>query len=227
MDMDRKKYFLIVVLLGLFSPGIWSQTKVVKGLVTAFDKYPVKNMKVVAQKAGSIVNTDSLGHFTIVCTKNDKLLFEVPGFKTRRKSVKGKDFIKVTLSLNENERDVLLKDGYGYIDARDLTTSLSNYNVAKDPSATYRDIYSLIQSRFSSVQVRNGKFYIRGGDMRSVNSDTPALLVVDGVIVNDISSINPNDVATVDLLKDSSAAIYGARGAGGVIVISLKRGNKY
>lgn len=86
---------------------------------------------------------------------------------------------------------------------------------------TYKDIYNYIQGKVAGVVVQGGKVYIRG--INSINSGTDPLFVVDGTAVEDISWINPHDVKSIDVLKDSSAtSLYGVRGANGVIVITTK-----
>jgi TonB-dependent SusC/RagA subfamily outer membrane receptor len=221
-----KTIFSIGLLSIVLTLNVVCQNKVVSGKVTAINKYPVKNMEIVAKKAGTIVNTNSLGQYSIVCNENDKLIFNVPGFRQIKKSVKGKDSLNINLHLNESEQNTIINNGYGYVDARDLTTAISSYDVASDKSAVARDIYTLITSKFSSVRFQNGNLYIRGAEIRTINSDTPALYVVNGMIVNDISYISPADVESIEILKDSSAAIYGSRAAGGVVLITLKRGER-
>ena len=71
---------------------------------------------------------------------------------------------------------------------------------------------------------RSAKIFVRG--INSVNSPTDPLMIVDGTIMNDISDINPYEVESVDVLKDAAAAIYGVRGANGVIIITMKKGGK-
>ena len=90
----------------------------------------------------------------------------------------------------------------------------------KDKVVTYRDIYEMIQGKCPGVQVVGDRILIRG--LSTLNSSTDPLFIVDGQPVSNISSINPNDVKSISVLKDSAAAIYGNRGANGVIVITLK-----
>lgn len=111
--------------------------------------------------------------------------------------------------------------GYGVeVTDENKVQAVGHLDVEKQ-NEVYRDIYSYLQGRVAGVIVQNGKVYIRG--ISSINSGTDPLFIVDGIAVEDISWINPHDVKTIDVLKDSSAtSMYGVRGANGVIIITTK-----
>ena len=115
--------------------------------------------------------------------------------------------------------------GYGYIKRKNLTTSVSKVDVMDTQMKGYTSIGEYLKGRVPGLQVmKTGSGYrylIRG--VSSINSPTDPLFIVDGMEVNDIDSINPNDVERVEVLKDASASIYGNRGACGVIIITTKR----
>lgn len=111
--------------------------------------------------------------------------------------------------------------GYGLqVTDENRTQAVGHVDFEKQ-NETYRDIYSYLQGKVAGVVVQGGKVYIRG--INSINSGTDPLFIVDGIAVEDISWINPHDVKSIDVLKDSSAtSMYGVRGANGVIVITTK-----
>ena len=115
--------------------------------------------------------------------------------------------------------------GYGYIKRKNLTTSVSKVDVMDIQMKGYTSIGEYLKGRVPGLQVmKTGSGYrylIRG--VSSINSPTDPLFIVDGMEVNDIDSINPNDIERVEVLKDASASIYGNRGACGVIIITTKR----
>lgn len=115
--------------------------------------------------------------------------------------------------------------GYGYIKRKNLTTSVSKVDVMDIQMKGYTSIGEYLKGRVPGLQVmKTGagyRYLIRG--VSSINSPTDPLFIVDGMEVNDIDSINPNDVERVEVLKDASASIYGNRGACGVIIITTKR----
>lgn len=111
--------------------------------------------------------------------------------------------------------------GYGTVKKRDLSHPVSSLQVKGDEIRTYRDMYEYLEGRVAGVMVTTGKRIIIRG-VNTVNGSSDPLIIVDGAECQDLSTINPNDVKSVDILKDSAAAIYGVRGANGVIVITTK-----
>ena len=109
--------------------------------------------------------------------------------------------------------------GYGSQDRDKVTTSVSKVKVKKTDAQTYSDMYDYLRGRVAGVTVTSDKRIIIRGI--GTNSDaTDPLILVDGVETTDLSGINPTDVQSVDVIKDGSTAIYGMRGANGVIIIN-------
>ena len=117
--------------------------------------------------------------------------------------------------------DAEVNVGYGTVKKRDLSHPVSSVQVKDNDLRTYRDMYEYLEGRVAGVVVTTGKrIVIRG--INTINGSSDPLIIVDGAECQDLSTINPNDVKSVDVLKDSAAAIYGVRGANGVIVITTK-----
>lgn len=113
------------------------------------------------------------------------------------------------------------KLGYGVEVAEANRTEVVSNVPIDNTIQSYRDIYQYIQGKVAGVVVQGKKITIRG--ISSINAGTDPLFIVDGVAVDDISWITPNNVKSIDILKDaSSCALYGSQGANGVIVITLK-----
>lgn len=123
-----------------------------------------------------------------------------------------------------NSRNDSINIGYGYVKKRDLTTSVSQVNVNTRELGSFENIAEYLKGRVPGLMVtKDGagyKYSIRG--INSLNSPTDPLFVVDGIVVSDIDYLNPNDIRSVDVLKDASASIYGSRGACGVILITTR-----
>lgn len=114
--------------------------------------------------------------------------------------------------------------GYQQAEKGSLTTSVGEVDMKNASKANYTNIYDMIRGEVPGVLVNGTRISIRGSS--SVNAGNEPLFVVDGAPVTTISGINPSDVESISILKGSSTAIYGARGANGVILIDLKSGRK-
>lgn len=112
--------------------------------------------------------------------------------------------------------------GYGTISKSNNVNSVSKVNVRNEDVVSYTTIYEYLQGRVAGVQVDGTNITIRGKN--SINSSTQPLILVDGMEMADVSNLNPNDISHVEVLKDSSTAIYGVRGGNGVILITTKSG---
>jgi TonB-dependent SusC/RagA subfamily outer membrane receptor len=110
--------------------------------------------------------------------------------------------------------------GYGYVSEEDLSFAVSHMESKDRDFCSYTNIYDLLSGELSGVSVSGRNVYIRGGT-NSINLSTTALFVVDGVATNSIDWVHPCQVKSIEVLKDSSASIYGARGGNGVILIEL------
>lgn len=111
--------------------------------------------------------------------------------------------------------------GYGIVGTSEsMASSATRVDITDDPGR-FRSIYEMIQGRCAGVQVTGNRIIIRG--VGTVNASTDPLIIVNGCTVEDVSWINPNDVKSIDILKDADAlSLYGSRGANGVILITLK-----
>lgn len=129
--------------------------------------------------------------------------------------------VKSTTHVDNDFENEGINIGYGTQSRRDNNFAVSSVKV-KDPSiATYENILDYLKARVPGVEVfSNGTVRVRGEN--SINLNTDALIMVDGIQMDDLRHINPNDVYSVDVLKDASASTYGAKGANGVILITTK-----
>lgn len=118
--------------------------------------------------------------------------------------------------------------GYGTVSARDNTMAVSTKKVNRQEVTVYNTIYDYLRGRVPGVEVGpsdgGGSASVRIRGAVSINGSTEPLYIVDGAPVDDLSYLNPNDVYSVDVLKDASSAIYGVRGANGVIIVTTLSG---
>jgi len=209
-------------LLFMTSPVLLSQTRVVYGKLKTFNTFPLQNVEVTAKKTGAAVKSDSLGRFSIVCARKDVIRIKPKAFKpVSRKIGDETDTLEINLIFIDSEANRQVATGYGYIDQRDLNYAVSHLEQENNEFCNYLNIFDLIRGRFPGVAVSNGAVVIRG--VNSINLSSEALYVVDGVIMSDISWVRPCEVRSIDVLKDGISAMYGSRGANGVVVIETRR----
>ena len=210
----------------LFSITSIAQTRVVKGKLTTFNEYPVQNVEVASKKAKSTVMTDSLGQFEIVCNEKDVIQIKAKVFQSLNRKVDADDdYVSANLIFRDTPQNREIATGLGYISHEQLTFALAHMADENNDFCNYSDVFSLVKGKFPGVQVRQNSFgsegiYVRGD--KSIYGDNEAIYVVDGIRVSDINFVNPCEMATIDVLKDGGAALYGSQAANGVVVIETK-----
>jgi TonB-linked SusC/RagA family outer membrane protein len=173
--------------------------------------------------------TDIDGKYKLTVEEGSTLLFSFIGFESQTVRVGNQQVINITLLEDTASLDEVLVIGYGTVKKSDFTGSVDSELIHSRPLTNAADA---LQGRISGVQVMNnsaapgGNFSIRIRGSNSISATNEPLYVVDGIIgVGGLQFINPNDIASIEVLKDASAtSIYGARGANGVVIISTKRG---
>lgn len=216
------KQILIVAVLCLMTVAATAQNQVVYGKLTAYNSFPVMNVEVTSKKAKATTMSDSLGHFSIVCLEKDIVMIKPKGFRPVNKKVRPEsDTLIINLVFIDTQKNRELALDRGYMMEVDLNYAISNLEAENNDYCKYTDIYKLIQAEFGGIAVENGQFVIRGGNTSFSGSDK-ALIIVDGQPNQDIAWIRPCNVKSVNILKGSDGAIYGARGGNGVVVISTK-----
>ncbi|MEO6000326.1 MAG: TonB-dependent receptor, partial [Chitinophagaceae bacterium] len=192
---------------------------------------------VSVQVKGSLTSsqTDNSGNFVISASPTSTLVFSGVGFTTREIKVNNSMTLDVALVTSSTELGEVVVVGYGTQRRKDLTGSVSSVTAAQIEKVPVNTVDQALQGRAAGVQVVNndGKpgggvsVQIRGVGSLAANGNNP-LYVVDGYpISGGLNNINPSDIATIDVLKDASAAsIYGVRAANGVVIITTKRGRR-
>jgi iron complex outermembrane receptor protein len=221
--------FIILYLFWGFSLSGTAKEREVKGKVTAFETIPLNNVSVTCKNSDVEVSTDKNGRFTLFCDENDKLLISANGFfpeKIKLNNLAKGDSLLVDLRYRKGKKNFEVATGYGHISEKELTYSIQHFEAGPDYS-NYRTILEAIEGRVSGVSIGNSAINIRGAATLSAGS-TPALLVVDGTIVEFSVFVNipPAQVKAISVIKGAAAsARYGSRGMGGVIVVQTKSQN--
>lgn len=184
--------------------------------------------------------TDIDGNFTLNVPSNSTIVISFVGYKTQEIPVAGKTQINVTMKEDTEMLDEVVVVGYGQMKRSDLTGSVVSVNDQAIKKSVPTSIDQVLQGRAAGVQIQansgtpGASTSIRIRGINSLNATNQPIFVIDGVVVdsatddensNPLSSINPSDIVSMDVLKDASAtAIYGSRASNGVIMITTKRG---
>lgn len=178
-----RSLIIIFAALIFFTTASYAQTRVIHGVLTAYNKYPVANVEVVAKKSKSSTVSDSLGNFSIVCNEKDQIKIKPEAFKTvSRKIDKNTDTLRINLVFMDSNKNRELAVGYGYMKKEDLTFAAENMEQENNEYCNFPDIYELLKGRFPGVTVDGTsgsyKVYVRG--TQSINSNNEVLFVLDG-----------------------------------------------
>lgn len=210
--------------------------KVVKGTVKDTDGKPLENVTVTIKGTNTAAITNSSGNYSITVGGNNAILvFSSVGFVQRELSPGNAATLDVVLQIKASEGDEVVVIGYGTAKKKDLTGSVSKVNMGDINKAPVRSFDEALAGRTSGVQVQSNdgqpgsgiSIVVRGNN--SITQDNSPLYVVDGFPIENPNNnvINPNDIESIEVLKDASAtAIYGARGANGVVMITTKKGKE-
>jgi TonB-linked SusC/RagA family outer membrane protein len=226
-----KKLFLISLLV-LFIQVSFGQTKSITGTVKSkTDGIPIPGVSVLIQGTSKGTTTDFDGNYSLAVTSGQSIAFSYMGFESKTVKVDGQQKINVDLSESSQALKEVVVVGFSSQKKANLTGAVASIDVAKTiGSRPLTDVSKALQGTTPGVNVnfksgninRAATINIRGAG--TINGSDAPLILVDGV-PTDLSLINPNDIATMSILKDAaSASIYGARAAFGVVLITTKGG---
>lgn len=203
---------------------------VIRGTVTDAAGLPIKDANITVKNSNLGTSTDAEGHFSLSVPENSTLLISSTGYKSLEQKLSNAEPLFVVLESAVVGLDEFVVVGYGTQRRSDVTSAISNVNVKNLEKQPAANIGTLLQGQAPGVIVSTGSgnpagnpvVLVRG--MNSINNDRP-LYVVDGIPLGYVNDLNPSDIESINILKDASAAtIYGAQAAGGVIIITTKKG---
>jgi TonB-linked SusC/RagA family outer membrane protein len=246
-----KRLGLLLLLCAALPLSLQAQNLNISGTVLGPDGDPVVGASVVVKGSTVGVVTGVGGSYTINAPADATLVFSFLGLATKEEAAAGRGRIDVTLSQSDQALDEVVVVGYGVQKKRDLTGAVSSIKMDDAPVATFSTISHALAGKAAGLQVTQNSAQVGGGSTfrirgaTSVNAGNEPLIIIDGFPVNSpsslgtgnmynagntdnlLESINPNDIASIEVLKDASAtAIYGSRAGHGVIIITTKRGSK-
>ncbi len=242
-----KKNLRVLILIGSLFPAALLAQKTVTGKVTdAADGMPLPGVNILVKGTSTGSVTDFDGNFAINVTDDAVLVFSFVGFQSQEISVGTQSIINIQLGQDITQLGEIVVVGYGVQSKREVTGSISKVGGEELQSIAVPSFEAALQGKAAGVQVIQGSGTAGAGSMirvrgiASLSAGGDPLYVVDGIPItqdyfindnrgafnnNPLATINPNDIESVEILKDASAAaIYGSRGANGVILITTKRG---
>jgi TonB-dependent starch-binding outer membrane protein SusC len=238
---SRKKlrmFYGLLACLSVVQFTVLAQNKTVKGVVSAGgDVLPGVSVTIKGTNRGTITNEK--GAFSIEASATENLVISMVGFVRREVAVGNQAQLNITLAEDEKALDEVVVVGYGTQRKRDITGAIASISPGALKEVPTANVINSLKGRLAGVDIQSNstapgagaQIRIRGNRQMATSAgasdqvDAP-LLVVDGVqFSGSINDLNPETIASIDILKDASAkAIYGSRGAGGVILITTKRG---
>lgn len=235
-------YLRSIVLWLVCMTPLWafSQNITVTGTVQDEAGDPLIGATVQQKGSGNGIATDVDGHFKLSLPKNATLVVSYVGYTTQTVAVDGRTNLTIVLKEDSEVLDEVVVVGYGQMKRSDLTGSVTSVGEDAVKKSIATSVDQVLQGRAAGVQIQansgtpGASTSIRIRGINSLNATNQPIFVIDGVVIdsttddetsNPLSSINPSDIVSMDILKDASAtAIYGSRASNGVIMITTKRG---
>jgi len=234
-DVKYKIFDNQLIVLSKFENPSEKQGIRISGTITdAVSGEPLIGVNIIFEGTSLGVITDANGKYNIeIPSSSGVLIFSYIGYNTERIDISGRTTVDLQLAPDITSLDEVVVIGYGTVRKSDLTGSISVIKPGDYKEQPVSRIDQILQGRISGVNVTNssgapgGNLSIRIRGANSINGNNDPLIVVDGFVGGDLKTINPSDIESMQVLKDaSSTAIYGSRGANGVILITTKSGVK-
>ena len=230
MKVKSFNYYVVILLFLTFNFTFAQRT--ISGNVSDEEGVPLPGVNVVIKGTDTGTSTDFDGNYSISVSDSDVITFSYVGFIDQEIEVANAESFDISLEMGSDELEEIVLTGYGSVKKRDLTGAIAQIKTEVIQRANPIQAAASLQGQVAGVLVTRAKG--RPGDDLDINirglnnfddEKTRPLVVVDGIMGANINDINPGDIQTIDVLKDaSSTAVYGARGANGVIIVTTKKG---
>ncbi len=224
----KKQYILFILSMFIVTWSALAQNTI-NGKVTGSDGEEIPGVTIVIKGANSGTTTDLEGNYTLSVPEDATLVFSFVGYQMQEVVVGSQSKIDIILDLDITQLQEVVVTGYGSQRKMDITGAVAIVDVDEMNKSQFLNVTDRLQGRVAGVTVSTGgepgqigEIKIRGSSFFGGNNP---LYVIDGVLTDDSPNLNPNDVESIQILKDAaSSAIYGSRAANGVVVITTKRG---
>ena len=242
---NRKLLFSFSILMMLTCYFSFAQSKTVSGTVTDDQGLPLPGVNITIQGTTTGTQTDFDGNYSISTAEGETLVFSYLGFENQQVIITTTSTYNVTMAASTDELDEVLVVGYGTQSKRTLTDNIVKLSAEDIDEVPVSNFQSALVGKAAGVQITQTNGKVEGGlnirvrGATSISAGTQPLYVLDGIPLynanesnngaptNPLLSISPNEIESIEILKDaSSAAIYGSRGANGVVIITTKTGKE-
>ncbi len=224
-----RRYLTVLLVFGTL---VSFAQQTVSGKVTASeDGSGIPGVNILEKGTTNGTVSDSDGNYRIVVGANATLVFSFVGYMSQEVSVGSQSTINASLQSDVTSLSEVVVVGYGTQEKKELTSAVTSLKSEDFNKGTVNDPVQLLQGKVAGLNITraggdpNGGFNIRLRGVGTVGANVEPLVVIDGIIGGSLSTVDPNDIASIDVLKDgSAAAIYGSRGGSGVILVTTKSG---
>lgn len=233
MNLPRTpRGFGVLLICLLLSAALFAQQRTITGTVNDENNAPLPNVNITLKGTTQTVTAGANGQFSItVPATGAVLVFSYVGYAPQEVTVGAANTLTVSMTSTNSKMDEVVVVGYGSQSRRNVTGSVTKIDMSQTENTPITSFTQALRGRVAGVQFADNGRPGQGGDIiirgqRSLNGNEVPMIILDGVFFyGDYSDINPNDVESMQVLKDASAtAIYGTRAANGVIIITTKRG---
>jgi TonB-linked SusC/RagA family outer membrane protein len=220
---------MIIFLFFGLEANLYAQQRI-QGVVTDSTGIPLPGVNVMVKKTTIGTSTNSSGHYSLNApSQQDTLIFSFIGFKTKTVPIKGRVKINLVMESAILQGQQMVVIGYGQKEKKTITGAISQVNSQEISNVTSTsNTANILAGKLAGVRIKtsNSEPGDYGGSSFDIRGFGSPLIVIDGVprTANDFKRLNPHNIASVSVLKDASAAIYGVRAANGVILVKTKRG---
>ncbi len=241
--MKKKLQFIIVLIFSFATQLGFAQNKTVTGTVNDANAIPLPGVNVIVQNTNRGTQTDFDGNYSIEVSEGEVLLFSYVGYTTETVTVGTENTINITLQEDAAQLDEVVVVGYGTQSKRKLTDNVAKLTAEDIDEVPVPSIQNTLSGKAAGVQIAPNNGKIEGGisirirGIASIGAGSEPLYVLDGVPLinnnesnngaptNPLLTLSSNEIKSIDILKDASAAaVYGSRGANGVVIITTKSG---
>src|SRR5450759_1662748 len=229
-----RRGILSLLIFGFAISFAFAQGKTIKGKVTSADEGALPGVNILVQGTLQGTISDAQGNYTIAVPGPEAVLvFSFISYTSKSVTVGNQSTLDVVLDPAMSALNEVVVTGYGTQKKREVTSSITSVKSDEFNKGSVSSPVALIEGKVSGLSISkpggnpNGSYDIRLRGMSTIGANLGPLVIIDGVIGGDLNNVDPNDIESINVLKDgSAAAIYGSRGSSGVILVQTKKGKK-